>query len=301
MSGRPACGQRSDRKVILAYEDESRGSSATAVRVFDAARALSEHRQVAVRPLSALGSVSGRTILVVKPKDYWSLGPVLGRGNRVLVDVLDGTCSLESADRSLLAEVDGGLFCSLSALSEYGSLFKGGRHGMSTTIYHPWDERMRVLRDGMPLCGVLRTGYFGYQGKGHLVPGLPGVDMVPILAHSDMSDPCRLFGGYSAHYVIKPESRRHIFEPLTKVAVAAAAGCPVLALRGSAEAAELLGPDYPYLSDSHSEDDILHTLELMRDTHGCSEWVYALSVMESVRSATDPSVSAVRLHEWLCR
>lgn len=294
-------GQRSDRKVILAYEDEARGSSAVSVRVFDAARALSEHRPVAIRPLSALGSVSGRTILVVKPKDYWSLGPVLGRGNRVLVDVLDGTGSLEAADRSLLAEVDGGLFCSLSALSEYGPLFKGGRHGMSTTIYHPWDERMRALREGMPRSGGLRVGYFGYPGKGYLVPGLPGVDMVPIVAHSDMSDPRRLFGEHSAHYVIKPESRRHLYEPLTKVVVAAAAGCPVLALRGSAEAAELLGPGYPYLSDSRSEEDVLHTLELMRDTYGCSEWSHALSVMEAVRSATDPSVSAGRLHEWLCR
>lgn len=279
-------------RTIITYEDNMANFGSVRLRAFQVGKALQQHLPVEILPLSACISNKHSLFIVVKPRNYGKVRKLLGRGNTVIVDLLDTVNLLDqpatlaqkitgNSPTTVLKQIDAAIFCSDKISHRYQHYLQHPE--LCQTIYHHWDGRFQ--RQQKPVLKSLKVGYFGLPRKAYLADILKGVDFQDMRSYEQMNSD--IFNQYNAHYILKPDQEFHQFEPLTKIATAAFAQSPVLSMRGHEE--ELLGADYPYYIPTMDELDILATIRKMEQTYREDLWQDAIEIMESAYHKTSLS------------
>lgn len=96
--------------------------------------------------------------------------------------------------------------------------------------------------------------------------------------------------GYNVHYAVRQTRALDHYKPFLKGFTAAACGANVMIHVDGAEARRWLPDDYPYwLRGELNDDNIVSSLERLRETFGGPEWHGGLSVMADIAAQTSPS------------
>lgn len=90
------------------------------------------------------------------------------------------------------------------------------------------------------------------------------------------------------------------YKPFTKGFTAAACNANILVNRDVDDAVEMLGSDYPFLTDPTPES-ITETFRLAQDSYGGPIWRDALNRMEVMRATVEPTALARQLAEIVNR
>ncbi|WP_022952033.1 hypothetical protein [Leucothrix mucor] len=255
------------------------------LRAFQVVQELKQHISLEVKPLSACDQVKNSLLILVKLRNYTKLRRLTGRGNILVLDILDTIHLLDqpatifqkitgSTTKNLLKEVDAAIFCSDKTRKAYQHYFK--HPNLCQTIYHHWDSRF--IRRPKPSFAQVKSAYFGLPRKAHLAEKLSGIDFHDLRSFNDMKS--GVFDQYNAHYIVKPDEDYYQYEPLTKIATAAFAQSPVIAKKDHEQ--ELLTKDYPYYISGMTENDILSVIDKMQLTYQDKEWHEATAIMEDV-------------------
>jgi len=299
--------------IYLTYEDRWINSGAIYLRAEQIIPKLACSRPVYSRPISALSNTTNSIIIIIKPKLvlvnslFNRTIKKLQRGNnKIILDVVDNIDSIEPIDNnpivrrikqhqshSIVKNIDSAIFCSEKARQRFQHIFK--RPQECVTLYHHWDERLRLAPPAQQ--DKIRIGYFGIDWKAYSYGHIPGIDFFSLTKPSDL--PSIEFSKYNVHYIIKPDTFRCRYEPLTKIATAAAVGAVVISTKEQSE--ELLGPDYPYYSDEITIPDILKVIDKVHNTFRKEEWKQAMSIMTSVKYNTSLDTIAARYSKYLAR
>lgn len=253
------------------------------LRAFQVAQRLKQHISLEVKPLSACNQVKNSLLILVKLRNYTKLRRLTGRGNILVLDILDTIHLLDqpatifqkitgSTIKNLLQDVDAAIFCSDKTRQVYQHYFK--TPDLCQTIYHHWDSRF--IRTPKPNLNQIKMAYFGLPRKAYLPEKLSGVDFHDLRSYSQMKS--EIFDEYNAHYIVKPDEAYYQYEPLTKIATAAFAQSPVIAKKDHEQ--ELLTNDYPYYIAGMTEAAILSAIEKMQQTYQDKEWIEATAIME---------------------
>lgn len=109
----------------------------------------------------------------------------------------------------------------------------------------------------------------------------------------------KTLGQFNAHYCIRKsagDEPGRVAKPFTKGATAAAYGAVILTDRGTDDAVEQLGDDYPFLVNDNSDASIDAGLRHMQEAFGGPEWTTALERIANVRRLTSHQAVAGQLH-----
>jgi hypothetical protein len=149
----------------------------------------------------------------------------------------------------------------------------------SFIIYHHWDSRFKVPKRNNK---ELSLAYFGAIPEKNALH----FDKFNIPVISNFSDHLKKAKRFNCFYSIrKKDSIEFLYKPSTKVSTAAGIGANIITSK-EPSAVELLGEDYPYLTDSDFES-VKKTIEYAKETFGKKIWKDALKTMEKVRKRTD--------------
>lgn len=106
-------------------------------------------------------------------------------------------------------------------------------------------------------------------------------------------------GRFNAHYCVRrsvKEDPGRVPKPFTKGVTAAACGAVILTDRGTDDAVDLLGDDYPFLIASNSAAHIDEGLRHMNEAFGERNWDIAVERMRGLHEKTSHRAIARQLH-----
>lgn len=225
------------------------------------------------------------TLLATKP---WRLRRLKGRNNILVADPLDGAVAAERlrcCDLLLAA-----------SLTQYDALSAEFPDKRIAHVGHHVDLRLPPVS---PPTDGFRLGYFGEIGNAAFSgsPDLP-VEFVAIAtARADLTGWMAELDRFNAHYALRNTQAFDGFKPFTKGFVAAHCGCPILIGGDDAEARRHLPPDYPFIANTASIDNVVAAIGRMRDAFGGPEWQKAKAAMAEIKRQTAPGAIAAQLVE----
>lgn len=283
--------------MMFLYEQNKEHWGSTVARGFCIAQALNV-------PCLAIEAVAddlhGETLVCLKFSDYSRLLG-LSQRNRIVIDMADCGQSVESQS-SIFEHFGFGIFTSHQQRRRLGGLFR--ESDQNVTIYHHWDARLNsVVLDPHREA---RIAYFGLDAKCNLFKQSNRIDYFNVTESSrirnmrhgmSFRDSLALYAPYNVHFVVKPREHEMLLQPMTKVANAAALGCPVICFQHE-QYEELLTSEYPYFCPDFTLGSLDEVIEKIRATYQGQAWFQALGIMRKVRAETSLA-SAVKQYQCL--
>ena len=150
----------------------------------------------------------------------------------------------------------------------------------SFVIYHHWDPRLDVKKQKNKK--KLSLAYFGTRPEKNAIY----YKELSVPVFTSFLDHIKHKDKFNCLYSMRKEgSYEFLYKPSTKVATAAAIGANIITSK-EPSAVELLGKDYPYLTDTDFES-VKKTIEYAKETFGKKVWSDALKTMKEVKKRTD--------------
>ncbi|WP_146681543.1 hypothetical protein [Thioclava sp. F28-4] len=171
-------------------------------------------------------------------------------------------------------------------------------------LHHHFDPRLQALP--LPERPEFSCGYIGRPDNAMIPEAIRGeVETVDISVVEDFERALPRIGRFALHYGVRPESQtahgvNRGYKPFTKGFTAAACKANILVNRDVDDAVEMLGADYPFLTDPTPES-ITETFRLAQDSYGGPLWRDALDRMEAMRATVEPAALARQLTEIITR
>lgn len=258
--------------VFFTYEKKKENWGSTTMRGFDISKLLG----VDIIPNTEINDKKNCKIICLKSDDY-SKYLKLSENNEVIIDMNDFK-PIDNLD--IFKNFSCGIFTSQSQLEKFGELFKYPEKNI--VIYHHWDNRLSniTISDN----GDVKIGYFGTIKKCHLYKKINDIEF-NIFDGNGFEKSLNLYERYNVHYVIKPPKQENLIQSMIKLANASLLSCPVICVNEK-QYHELLTEDYPYYCLSHNRQDILNTIELIRETYKKDEWFKAVEILKEVKNKT---------------
>lgn len=290
------------RRVLITYEDSLQHSHSVLIRAKQIGFALQKYMQVHVTPLSQCQKVKNTLVIVVKPLKHNLLRRFLGKGNTIILDILDTVHLIDPEPNlvqkffyspthpDILSEIDGAIFPTQKSQQYYQHLFK--HRELCTTLYLPWDIRLKSRnvkpRDDLQIaCWKPKHSVIHHS--------LENISFFPV----PLSQPKKLpLEHYNAHYSIKPEHPYRQYAPLDNIVMASAISALPITLENDPDI-ELLTRDYPYQSPNREKEEIEDTIDFMHETLNEWEWNQALDIMADIRQKTSIIQSAKDYYTYI--
>jgi hypothetical protein len=231
-----------------------------------------------------------RDSIVVVPKQLIPNSSLLHRlkrrGNRLLLDLIDGVYDPES-----LAGADGILCCSHKSQAHHAAW-----KGMPPFFFVEHCADVRLPRE---ICSsaAFSPYYFGAP-QNLFLPPLLVRQVTPVFTDVDnIADPkwMDFLPLANLHYAVRPPDGKPAFKPFLKGITAAFCTANILVHKDDGDAALYLGEDYPYLiREECSERVVEDYLRKAREDFGGKEWIRGLSVMRGIRQKADEKTIAAQ-------
>ena len=211
--------------------------------------------------------ISDSILVFIKTSKWWDLARARARHNKTVLDVQDTVVFKRRIKNRWL--YDGMIFKNQRQIRDFAS-----PRQLNAVIYHQWDPRYRhnTLDEK-----ELRIGYFGLARSLALWNQLPGVDYFD-------NDYFRRALDYNCHLSIREPGKEYLYKPNCKVSTAAACRANLISTRDESTV-ELLGPDYPYYTET-DRAGLLAAVERVRETFGGPVWREGLERMREVEERT---------------
>ncbi len=253
-------------------------------------------RPVACRyaPLRALSIMSlPRDAVFIIPKRVlmtWPQSAILAlrqRARAIFADYVDGNLDIvprEGVDVHLSTS-----FIGESGLRTW--MDKIGASGETRVLLHNVDERLerRAPKQSPDALDLLFVG----SPQTTVVPETvaPHIRCLPGTTPDEFEKARSALQSSNAHYCIRADHGTRAdrkFKPFTKGFTAAWCGANILVNRQADDAVHFLGEDYPFMAQSQSPEDILATINRMRDGLGGPDWKDALARGQDVAERIRP-------------
>lgn len=233
-----------------------------------------------------------------RSKDF---GRLRKRARAILVDYVDAPISrvrISGVDVHLVTSHAG---ARLWQRHKEALAAKGERvEGRVAVVLHNYDDYLDTIPPA-PTFDACRIAYLGDASKTVVTPTVQDmVTFLPAETRDVFERNIGRIGAFNAHFGVRRgrgANEPDVASPFTKGITAAALGAPILTDRGTDDAQELLGADYPFLISDNAPETIDEGLRYMHDAYGGSDWIDALARMADLRNKTTHRAICGQLHE----
>jgi hypothetical protein len=221
--------------------------------------------------------------LSIAPSEIDSL---IGRGNYVIIDPLDGAVLPGILERS----------DAIIAASYLQRLYLRDAYGHKPIHFVSHHVDLRIGKVSPP-DDEMKMGYFGEVYNARFADELKTHITFKRTDTGKASDTSWMasLSAFNCHYSVRERQDFDGFKPFTKGFLAAHCGVPILVSSEDEEAKLLLPNRYPYRFEIRSPADAIDAIDTMRDDFGGARWREATEAMSVVRYLSSGSTISAQL------
>jgi hypothetical protein len=217
-------------------------------------------------------------VVFIKSYTYKEIEILKRNNNTVILDIVDSIANEDYSLESICTiPWDGIITPTVQMIASINNT-----NINTVSIPHHWDKRHLVNIDTVPrdVFNLAYIGSLGHDGGLFYDSYIPELVLVNDWIAQTNTSP-----SYTCHYSVRPmDSYQFLYKPNTKISTAAAVGSNIIHSYDHA-ALDLVSNDYPYYTNSNSED-IRNTIEYAKQTFGGPIWQYGLDIMKELKHRT---------------